>query len=443
MQLTQTVSEGLKRSFRVVIPASDLEARLKEKIEEVRPKLKINGFRPGKVPEAHVRKLYGPSMFREIIDGEVDAAAKQALAGETRLVAAGPSLRLDSDLDKVMAGQADLAFDLDVELIPEIDPVDLSGIELERLVAPVQDAQVDEMLADLAKSNREYEAKDGAAEDGDAVVVDFVGKLDGEIFEGGSADGATIVIGSGQLIPGFEDGLKGVSTGDKRTLELSFPEDYPRADLAGRPVTFDISAHEVKAPKDPALDDEFAAKIGFGDLDSLKKAVRERIEAEHAGQSRLRAKRTLFDKLDAMLDFPLPPGMVEQEFQQIWAQVEQAKARGEVDPDDAGKSDEELKGEYRKIANRRVKLGLALADIGRRAGVEISNDELAGAIGRQARQYPGQERQVIEAYRSNPQLLAQLRAPLYEEKAVDHILENVKSTETVVDRETLFADPEE
>lgn len=443
MQVTETRSEGLQRVFKVVVPAADLEKALSAKIEEVRPRMKINGFRPGKVPASHVRKIYGPSMLREIIDGEVDAATKKALDDGKLRVATQPDLQVESDMDKVFAGQADLAFNLNVELIPEFEPVDPATLSVERLVAPVADSQVDESLAQIAKANRTFDVKEGAAADGDALTIDFLGKLDGEAFEGGAAENATVTIGSNQFIPGFEEQLVGLKAGDEKVINVTFPEAYGAANLAGKAATFDIKVHEVRAPQETALDDEFAKKLGMETLDAVKDAVRGRIQSEHDAQSRQRAKRALFDKLEAAHDFLLPPAMVEQEFAQIWRQIEADKAAGTIDPSDASKTDDELKAEYRKIAERRVKLGLVLAEIGRKSNVEVTNEEVSQAVMQQARQYPGQERQVFEIYQKNPQLLAQLRAPIYEEKTVDYILELAKVTNKTVDRETLFADQDD
>lgn len=443
MQVTETRSEGLQRVFKVVVPAADLEKALTAKIEEVRPRMKINGFRPGKVPASHVRKLYGPSMLREIIDGEVDAATKKALDDGKLRVATQPDLQVESDMEKVFAGQADLAFNLNVELIPEFEPVDPATVSVERLVAPVAETQVDESLAQIAKANRTFDVKDGAAADGDALTIDFLGKLDGEAFEGGAAENATVTIGANQFIPGFEEQLVGLKAGEEKVINVTFPEAYGAANLAGKAATFDIKVHEVRAPQETALDDEFAKKLGMDTLDAVKDALRGRIQSEHDAQSRQRAKRALFDKLEAAHDFPLPPAMVEQEFAQIWRQIEADKAAGTIDPSDAAKTDDELKSEYRKIAERRVKLGLVLAEIGRKSNVEVTNEEVSQAVMQQARQYPGQERQVFEIYQKNPQLLAQLRAPIYEEKTVDYILELAKVTNKTVDRETLFADQDD
>jgi len=443
MQFTETRSEGLQRAFKIVVPAAELQKALDAKIEEVRPRMKINGFRPGKVPASHVKKLYGPSMLQEIINGEVDAATKKALEDGKLRVATQPDLQVESDMDKVFAGQADLAFNLNVELIPDFEPVDPATLSVERLVAPVAETQVDETLGQIAKANRTFDEKDGAAEDGDALTIDFLGKIDGVAFDGGAAEKASVTIGSNQFIPGFEEQLTGLKKGDEKVINVTFPEAYAAEALAGKAATFDITVHEVRAPVETAIDDALAEKLGMENLEAVKTAIRGRIESEHAAQSRQRAKRALFDKLEAAHDFPLPAGMVDQEFQQIWRQIEADKAAGSLDPSDAGKSEDQLRDEYRKIAERRVKLGLVLAEIGRRTNIEVTNEEVSQAVMQQARQYPGQERQIFEIYQKNPQLLAQLRAPIFEEKTVDYILELAKVTNKTVDREELFAEAED
>jgi trigger factor len=438
MQVTETHADGLSRVFKVVVPRADLQRALDAKIEEVRPQVRINGFRPGKVPASHLRKIYGMSMLREIIDGEVDSATKQALQDGKLRVASQPDLKVESDMSKVVALQEDLAFSLNVELIPEFEPVDPSTLTVEKLVAPVADEQVDAAVAEIAKSQRTFSEKDGAAADGDALTIDFVGKIDGEAFEGGAAEKATVVIGAKQFIPGFEEGMVGLRKGDTKTVSARFPDAYAVESLRGKDAAFDVTVHEVRAPVETAIDDSLAEKLGLENLGALRDALRQRIESEHANQSRAKAKRALFDKLEAAHDFALPPQMVEQEFSQIWRQIEADKAAGGLEPEDAAKSDDELRTEYRKIAERRVKLGLVLAEIGRRAEIDVTNDEVSQAVMAQARQYPGQERQVFELYQKNPQLVAQLRAPIFEEKTVDYVLELAKVTTKTVDREALF-----
>jgi trigger factor len=442
MQLTERQSEGLLRVYDITVPASELEQKLKAKIEEVRPRVRINGFRPGKVPASHIRKVYGPSMMQDIINEAVQSSAKESLEKANARPAGEPQLDLKSDMGKVAAGQADLQFELSLELMPDFEPTDLKSIAIARPVAEVSDEQCAEALADLAKARRGFEDKEGAAADGDAVVVDFVGRIDGEAFEGGSAQDAQVVIGSNQFIPGFEEQLIGAKAGEERTLEVTFPGDYAVATLKGKAAVFETKIKAVRGPKQGEPDDAWATQLGFESLGALKEALRQRIENEHAGQSRAKAKRVLFDKLDAAHSFDLPPRMLEAEFNQIWRQVEADKQAGNLDEEDAGKSDEELRAEYRAIAERRVRLGLVLAEIGNRHKLEVSDQEVARKISEQARNFPGQEKQIFEMYQRNPNMVAQVRAPLYEEKVVDYLLELVNVTNETVTREELFAEDE-
>lgn len=442
MQVTETVSEGLRRAYEVVVPAADLQRQLDVKLEEIRPKVQLKGFRPGKVPVSHIRKLYGPSLIREIIDTEVQSATQKALGDGKLRPATTPAFTMNSDLGQVMGGQADLAFKFEVEIIPDFTPADVSTLTVEKLTALVSEEDVTTRLQALADNNKSYAAKDGPAADGDSVTIDFVGKIDGEAFEGGSAEGATVVLGAKRFIPGFEEQLIGAAKGDERQLNVTFPEDYPAATLAGKAATFDVTVHDVQAPAPVTLDDAFAGTLGFETLDAVKDIIRRQIEQEYAQQARAKVKRTLFDQLEAAHDFPLPTGMVESEFEQIWKQVEADRQSGNLDEDDKAKSEDELRTDYRKIAERRVKLGLLLAEIGRTAQIEVTDQEVAQAVSVQARQFPGQERQIFEFYQKNPQALAQVRAPIYEEKTVDYILELAKVTTKEVDRETLFADAE-
>ncbi|MGE0741321.1 MAG: trigger factor [Hyphomonadaceae bacterium] len=440
MQLTERRSEGLLRVYDVVVPATELQQKLNAKIAEVQPRVRINGFRPGKVPASHIRKVYGQGMMQDIINETVQKSTRESL--EKVRAASEPSLDLKSDINQVMSGQADLQFELTLEIMPDFEPVDLKTIAITRPVAEVSDEQVDEQLSEVAKANRGFEDKDAAAEDGDALIVDFVGRIDGEAFEGGSAEGARVVIGSNQFIPGFEEQLVGAKAGETRTLNVNFPEDYPVATLKGKAAAFETKVQKVQGPKQGAPDDEWATQLGFDSLNALKDALKQRAENEHNQQSRAKAKRQLFDKLDATHSFELPPRMVEAEFNQIWRQIEADRAQGRLDPTDEGKSEDDLKTEYRAIAERRVRLGLLLAEIGRRHKIEVSDQEVALAIQAQARNFPGQERQIFEAYQRNPQLVAQVRAPLYEEKVVDYLMELISVSNQTVSRDELFADDE-
>lgn len=440
MQLTERRSEGLLRVYDVVVPAAELQQKLNAKIAEVQPRVNIKGFRPGKVPASHIRKVYGPSMMQDIINETVQNSTKQGLEKVNARPASEPTLDLKSDINQVVAGEADLSFELSLEVMPDFEPADLKDIAITRPVSAVTDEQVDEELTEIAQQQRGYEDKDGAAEDGDAVIVDFVGRIDGEAFSGGAANDAQVVIGSGQFIPGFEEQLVGAKADETRTLNVTFPADYGAAELAGKAAEFETTVKKVRAPKQGAPDDAWAQELGMENLNAVKDALRQRLQTQHTNQSRAKAKRALFDKLDALHDFELPPRMVEAEFNQIWRQIEADQQAGRLDPSDAGKSEDELKGEYRGIAERRVRLGLLLAEIGRRHKIEVSDQEVAQAISVQARNFPGQEQQIFEMYQRNPQMVAGIRAPIYEEKVVDYILELISVTNEDVSRETLFAE---
>ena len=442
MQLTERRSEGLLRVYDVVVPKAELEQQLSAKIAEVQPRVNIKGFRPGKVPASHIRKVYGPSMMQDIINETVQKSTREGLEKVNARPASEPTLDLKSDINQVVAGQADLSFELSLEVMPDFEPADLKSIAITRPVAKVSDEQVEEELNEIAKAQRGFEDKDGPAQDGDAVIVDFVGRIDGEAFAGGSAEDAQVVIGSNQFIPGFEEQLVGAKAGEERTLKVTFPADYGEQSLAGKAAEFETKVKQVRAPKQGAPDDAWAQELGMDSLQAVKDALRERIQSQHLKQSRAKAKRALFDKLDELHDFELPPRMVEAEFNQIWRQIEADRQAGRLDPSDEGKGEDELKAEYRAIAERRVRLGLLLAEIGRRHKIDVNDQEVAQAISVQARNFPGQERQIFEMYQRNPQMVAGIRAPIYEEKVVDYVLELISVTNEEVSREALFADDE-
>ena len=445
MEVTQTKAEGLSRTFAVKVPASELQAKLDERIEEIRPQMKLKGFRPGKVPASHVRKLYGQDLMGELINKLVTETNQKALEDNELRPAGQPDVQIDGDMEAVVKGQADLSYNMNVDVMPEFEPADVTKLTITRPVADVAQEQIDEALGRIAEQNTQYEprAKTAKAKEGDAVVMDFVGKIDGEAFEGGSAEQQTLVIGSGQFIPGFEDQLVGVKAGDEKDVTVTFPEEYGAADLAGKEAVFEVKVHEVRAPKTAELDDEFAKGLGLESLEQLTGLVKDQLKAEHDGASRAKAKRNLLDQLDEAHSFDLPPNMVEQEFNQIWQQLQSEMDAGRTADEDKDKSEDELKEEYRKIAERRVRLGLVLAEIGRVADVRISEQEVNQALVREARQYPGQETQVVEFFRNNPGAMAQLRAPIYEDKVVDHILEVAEITEETVSREELFKEEDE
>ena len=442
IQIVEKSGEGLSRVFGVTVPAATLSERLDQRIAELRPQMNIKGFRPGKVPAAHVRRMYGKSLMSEIIDQAVNEGQQQALSGDLR-PAASPEISVSSDLEKVLNGGEDLSFDLAVELMPEFKTMDLAKVKLERPVHEPTAKEIDEQIKEIAEQSRTYEPKTGKAvkaADGDMVVGDFVGRMDGEIFEGGSMENAEVIIGSGRFIPGFEDQLKGAKPETTVTIGVTFPEDYGAPTLAGKAAEFEFQVKEVKKPKAATIDDDFAKQLGLDTLDALKEAVKGQIQQANDRASRFKAKRALLDVLDTGHDFPLPPRMVESEFETIWRQVEEEKASGQLSDEDKAKTDDQLKTEYRKIAERRVRLGLVLAEIGRVNNVTVEDQELNAALIAEARRYPGQEQQVVEFYRNNPNAAAQLRAPIYEEKVVDLILATAKVTDKKVSKDELEAE---
>ena len=438
MNVTETKSEGLSREFRVSIPKGELAAKLSAKINEMQPKMNMKGFRPGKVPAAHIKKMYGKSIMADLVNDLVQETSDAALAEKALRPASRPSIRLDSDQEKLINGEADLDYQLTLEVMPEFEPTDVSAISVERMVVDVPEDEIQESLKRIADSNKAYETKEGKAETGDAVVIDFVGSIDGEKFDGGAAEGHTLVIGSGRFIPGFEEQLVGASAGEDVNVNVTFPEDYQVDTLKGKAALFEVKVHEVKGPKDVEINDGFAKTLGLENLDSLKDAVKAQIAGELGFATRQQVKRVLLDALDERHAFDLPPLMVEAEFNQIWNQFDAEKKAGRLSEEDKAKSEDELKTEYRKIAERRVRLGLVLAEIGRRADVQITNDELVRALRQEASRYPGQEKQVIEFYTKNQGAMAQLRAPIYEEKVVDYILGKATVTDKTVSREELM-----
>ncbi len=446
MQVVEKSNEGLSRTIAVTIPAAELNEKLDARIKEVSPQMKLKGFRPGKVPAAHVKKTYGRDLMGEIVNDALNTSSQKAL-DEAKLRPAAPAeMKLVSDMDKVIAGQEDLTYEMSLEVMPEFTPVDPKTLKLERPVYEATDADLDEALKDLAGQAKSYEDKKGKtvkAADGDQVTIDFVGKVDGEVFEGGSATDADLVIGSNRFIPGFEEQLKGVKVGDEKTLNVTFPDNYGAAHLAGKAATFDVTVKAIKAEAEAKIDDDFAKRLGLESLDKLKDLLRENLNQQYAGAARFKLKRGLLDQLDEKHSFDLPPKMVEQEFDGIWRQVQADKDAGRLDEADAKKSEKALKDEYRKIAERRVRLGLVLAEIGRANNVQVTDQELNQAIMAEARNYPGQERQVLDFYRQNPNAAAQMRAPVYEEKVCELIFGQAEVKDAPISKEDLLKDEDE
>jgi trigger factor len=443
MEVVEKTHEGLSRSYAVRVTASDLGAALDARIAEILPTLNLKGFRPGKVPAAHVRRLYGKALMGEVVEKTLNETSQQVLSNNQLRIAAQPDLKPVSDMDQVLAGREDLAYDLDVEVMPEFEPASVEELSLERLVYEPEDSEVDAAMERLVSESRTFEAREGdeaVAQDGDQVVIDFVGRIDGEAFEGGSANDAELVLGSGQFIPGFEEQLVGARPGDTLDVTVTFPEDYQVDRLKGQSAIFAVEVKEVRAPKEATANDDLARSVGFEDLEGLRNALRENLGREYKSASRFKLKRALLDALDSRHDIPLPPRMVEAEFAQIWSQVEKDRAEGAVPPEDAGKSEETLREEYHKIAERRVRLGLVLAEIGRRANVSVSEAELGQAMRAEAMRYGNQAAEIFELMRRNPNIQATLRAPIYEDKVVDLILEKAQVADRAVTKEELLRD---
>lgn len=446
MQVVEKSSEGLSRVIAVTIPASELNAKLDAKLKEVAPQVKLKGFRPGKVPPSHVKKTFGRDMMGEIINEQLNATSQQALEEAKVRPAAPAEMKLTSDMDKVIKGEEDLAYEMALEVMPDFEPIEIKTLKLERPVYEASDEDLDEALKELAGQAKSYEDKKGKAvkaADGDQLTIDFLGKLDGEPFEGGAAEDADLVIGSNRFIPGFEEQLKGAKVGEEKTIEVTFPEDYQAKHLAGKKATFDVKVKAIKAEAEAKMDDDFAKRIGLESLDKLKELLRTNLNQQYAGAARFKLKRALLDELDKKHSFDLPPKMVDAEFDGIWQQVQADKEAGNLPPEDAKKSEKKLKEEYRKIAERRVRLGLVLAEIGRANNVGVSDQELNNAIMAEARNYPGQERQVLDFYRQNPNAAAQMRAPIYEEKVCDLIFDQAKVKDTKISKEELLKEDDE
>jgi trigger factor len=404
----------------------------------------LKGFRPGKAPVSFLKKTYGKSMMNEIVEAAVNESSQKAIADNSLKPATPPKVDLVSEYQQVVDGKSDLEFTVKVDLMPEFELADVAKLKVERLVGEVQDADVNDALNRLAEQSRTFSPRhaDAPSEKGDLVVIDFVGKVDGLEFQGGKADDFRLTLGSGQLIPGFEDQLTGAKAGEQRELKVTFPADYGDVTLAGKDATFDVSVKDVRKPDPIAIDSELAKKLGVDDIGTLKERVRDQLKADFARASRLHMKRRILDALDKLHTFDLPPAMVETEFDAIWKQVEAELKREGKTAADEGKSEDELKKEYREIAERRVRLGLVLARVGEQNGITVSGDEVQRAILARARQFPGQEQQVFNFYANNPQAAAEIRAPLFEDKVVDFIAELAEVNDKKVDRETLFLDPD-
>jgi trigger factor len=446
MEVIETLSDGLKREFQIQVPAADLEARVSQRLGELKERVQLRGFRPGKVPVTHLKKIYGKAVMAETIEAVIREFNSKIVSERGLKLATEPKVTIpNEETEKLIGGGTDLAYTLALELLPKIDLADFKGIALERLVAAVTEAEVDEAVAKLAEQNKPYAVKaEGAkVETGDRVVIDFTGRVDGKLFEGGTGGDVAVNIGSATFLPGFEDQLVGMAAGEKRLVRITFPANYANAELAGKQAEFDVTAKSIEAPGTVTINDDFAKLLSLDSLDKLKEAVKGRLQLEHTAASRQRVKRQLLDKLDEMHKFALPPTLAEDEFKNVWIAVEgDLKAQGRTFADE-GTTEEKAREEYRTIADRRVRLGLVLAEIGEKNNITVTDEEITRAIVDRARQVPGHEQQVWDYYRKNPQAVATLRAPIFEDKVVDFLFELAKLTEKQVSREELFRDDEE
>jgi trigger factor len=442
MQVTETLSDGLKRELEVVVPATTLDERLDRYLTEMKDNVKLNGFRPGKVPLAHLKKMYGKRAMGDIVGEVLNETVQQAVQDRDERPATQPQIDLTGDLtmEQIVDGGTDLAFKVSYEILPDIELGNFEKIKIEKPVTEIADADVEEELKKLAERARDYEAKDGVAEDGDRVKLSFVGKIDGEPFEGGSAEDVDLVLGGGQFIPGFEEQLVGVKAGDEKEVALSFPDDYAAEQLAGKAATFDVTVSEVAAPKEAVVDDAFAERLGLESLEKLREAIRGQMETAFAGASREKAKRALLDALDEEYKFQVPEKLVTGEFEAIWQQEQNERQQNGRSFEDDETTEEAVREDYQKIADRRVRLGLLLSRIGENAEVQVTDEEVQRALIERVRQFPGQEQQAYEYYSKSPEALASLRAPIYEDKVVDYMLELVTVAEKKVTREELLAD---
>ena len=445
MQVTETLSDGLKRAYKVVLPMQDLAKRLEDELDNMKDKVRINGFRPGKVPPAHLRKLYGKQVMGDVLQNAVNEANRKIVEDHSLRLANEPTIDIDGGdegVKKAMEATGDLAFTVKLEVLPKFEVGSFDDVALERPVAAVDEAEVDQALERMASQSRPFSPKEGAAATGDKLTIDFVGKIDGVEFEGGKGEGLDLVLGSGQFIPGFEDQLVGASAGESRVVNVKFPEQYQAAHLAGKDASFDVTVQAVAAPGELVIDDEFAKSYGMESLDKLKDAIRSTMQRELDQVSRAKLKRALLDALDARYSFELPETLVEQEFNTIWQRVQEEQQQSGKTFADENTTEEAARAEYRGIAERRVRLGLLMAEVGEQEKVQVTDDELSAAIVEQARQYPGQEKMVWDFYQKNPQAVAQIRAPLYEEKVVDIIVSKAKVTDKTVSKDELLKEDE-
>ncbi|MGD9480996.1 UNVERIFIED_ORG: trigger factor [Roseateles sp. XES5] len=446
MQVIETLAEGLKREIKVVISAKDMEAQMNERLEDVKGRVRINGFRPGKVPFAHLKKMYGKSVMAELVNEIVRERPSAILSERGEKSATQPEVAMTEDqaeAEKILNGEADFEFTLSYEVIPAIALKDNSGIAVTREVVEIDAKEVDEQILKIAESARTYETKKGKAANGDRVTIDYLGKVDGVAFDGGKDEDAELVLGSNRFIPGFEEQLVGLKAGDEKVITVTFPADYPAANLAGKEATFDINVKDVAGAADIEINDDLATKLGLESADKLREIVRGQIESQYGSVTRQKVKRQILDQLDEMYKFDTPERLVDAEFENIWRQINTDLAQSGKTFADEDTTEEAAREEYRKLAERRVRLGLVLSEIGEKAGVQVTDEEMQQSLFQQLRQFPGQEKQIIDYFQKTPGAAASLRAPIFEEKVVDHLLGEIKVTDKTVSKDELLADDED
>jgi trigger factor len=448
MQVTETARDGLKRTLKVVVGQAELGERFSVRLDELKERVQLKGFRKGKVPVPHLKKMYGKALMQEVLEQTLNDTSSKAIQERNERPAQQPKIEIVDGgkelLDRLADGKADLAYSMSFEVLPPIPVTDLKALKIERLVADVDGEALDKALDELAERGITFAPEDGrAAETGDMVTMDFVGRIDGEVFEGGSGEGASLVLGKGQFIPGYEEGLIGVKAGEDRTVNGTFPAEYPMKNLAAKSAQFEVKVKAVAKPSKPGIDDAFASGLGVESLDKLKELVTAQIKREYDGASRMKMKREILDALDKSHSFDLPASLVDFEFENIWKQLENnLKATNKTFADE-GKTEDEARAEYRGIAERRVRLGLVIGEIGEKNKLVVSQDELRRALIDRARQFPGQEKMVYEYYEKQPGALAELRAPIFEDKVIDHVIDQASVTEKKVAKDELFKQVEE
>ena len=448
MQVTETLSEGLKREFKVVVPATELDAKVNARLDEMKDRVRINGFRPGKVPVAHLKRMYGRSAMAEVIEATVRDTNNQIVSERGYKLASDPKVTMpteESAIEQLIAGQSDLDYTMAVEIVPAIELANFKDIKLTKLSSDVDDSEIDKGIARIAEQNKPFapRAEGEKVAMGDRVTISYAGTIGGVAFDGGTGDDAPVLIGSNTFIPGFEEQLIGMGAGETRTVKVTFPTHYQAEALAGDDAEFTVTAKAIEVPGSVKTDDEFAKSLGLDSLAKLRDAVRERIAEDHNGMSRQKIKRALLDELDKLHKFEPPPTLVEDEFDRVWKSVLQELENEKKTFADEDTTEEKAKAEYRAIAERRVRLGLVLAEIGEKNNITVTEEELNRGIMEQVRQFPGQEQRVYDYFRQNPQAIAGVRAPIFEEKVVNFLLELAQVTDQKVTREELFKEDAE